>query len=152
MNDSMLKKPAVTPFVECPNCKRLIEYGAEKCPACREEIGGDYALVSAMVVVHNTQACSQANTIKTGDYAAFLSIFVALYAYALGAPGMFLVALATPFMALLVIGVWFYRFGKFHIGDDDYLKAKRDMRGSLKLWLALLFVELVAFVYMLQTS
>jgi RNA polymerase subunit RPABC4/transcription elongation factor Spt4 len=148
----MLKRPAVTPFVECPNCKRLIEYSAEVCPACREEIAGDYALVSAMVVVHNTQACSQANTIKTGDYAAFVSVFAALYAYALDAHGLFLIAIATPLSFLLINGVWFYRFGKFQIGDEDYLKAKRDMYASLKLWSALLFAESLAFVYMLKTS
>jgi RNA polymerase subunit RPABC4/transcription elongation factor Spt4 len=152
MSDSMLKRPAVTPFVECPNCKRLIEYGAETCPACREEIGSDYALASAIVVVHNTQACSQANTIKTGDYAAFVSIFAALYGYASGAPGLFVSSIATPVIFLIVIGVWFYRFGRFQIGDDDYLKARRDMHASLKLWLALLSVELAALVYMLKTS
>lgn len=152
MSESMLKKPAVTPFVECPNCKRLIGYGVETCPACREEIGDEYALASAIVVVHNTQACSQANTIKTADYAALLSVFVALYGYVLGAPGLFVSAIATPCISLLVVGVWFYRFGKFPIGDDDYRKAERDMYASLKLWLALLFVESVAFVYMLKTS
>jgi len=62
MSESLLKKPAVVPFVECPNCKQLLEYGAENCPRCREEVGSDYALVSAAVVHHNTQACSLANS------------------------------------------------------------------------------------------
>src|SRR5688572_20240119 len=136
IDPSMVKRPAVTPFVECPNCERLIEYGVERCPACHEGISEDYARLSAMVVVHNTQACSQANSIKAGDYAALLSGLGALYAYASGRQSYFLIAIATPVAFLSVIGIWFYRFGRFQIGDDDYLKAKRDMRASLKLWFA----------------
>ncbi|HEX8455734.1 MAG TPA: hypothetical protein VF656_00290 [Pyrinomonadaceae bacterium] len=148
----MLNRPAVTPFVECPNCGRLIEYGVAHCPACREEISEDYAQLSASVVVHNTQACSLANTIKSGDYAAIVSGLAAFYAYAFSRHGYFLVAIATPVGFLLAIGLWFRRYGKFPIGDEDYLKAGRDMRASLKLWLALLFAQIVAFVYTLKSS
>jgi len=67
MSESLLKVPAVFPFVECPNCKELLEVGAPFCPRCREEISPVYGFVSAFIVHHNTQACSLANSISTFD-------------------------------------------------------------------------------------
>ena len=109
MSESMFKRPAIIPFVECPNCKQLLEYGAERCPRCQEEIDSQYALVSAVVVHHNTQAISLANTIKTGEPAALIIFFASLIGYFLGSPSMFIVNLITPVISLLAILVWFYR-------------------------------------------
>lgn len=151
MNLSMLKRPPVTPFVECPNCRRLLEYGLAHCPRCREEIKAEYALLSAAVVMHNTQACSMANTIKSGEPAAVLTLLPSAYAFAFGSPGLFIAATLTSHVALLVIGVWYYRYGRFRLGDEDYAKARRDVRASLKLWAALLAAQVVAAFYLMQT-
>ena len=148
----MFKAPAVHPFVECPNCKHLLEYGAEKCPRCREEIVSDYALLSAVIVYHNTQAVSLANTIKTAEPAAIISIGVSIYAYFLGIPAIFALTFLMPVLSLLVVLIWFFRFGRFKIGDEEYLKAKREMRSSLKLWLGLLIVQALVLIYMLKTA
>src|SRR5438270_2971410 len=139
MSESMLKKPAVVPFVECPNCKQLLEYGAERCPRCREEISSEYALISAVVVHHNTQACSLANSIKTFDPFVFIALVgsVAIYVlekYAFGSLVFFNFILTWPAIPLLAILVWFYRFGRFKVGDEEYARAKRDMRSSFMLW------------------
>ncbi|HEX8175526.1 MAG TPA: hypothetical protein VF543_10435 [Pyrinomonadaceae bacterium] len=147
----MFKAPDVHPFVECPNCKQLLEYGAEKCPRCREEIDSDYALLSAIIVHHNTQAVSLANTIKTAEPAAIISIGTTIYAYFLGMPALFALTFFLPILSLLIILIWFFRFGRFKIGDDEYLKAKREMRSSLKLWLGLLIVQVLLLLYMLKT-
>jgi RNA polymerase subunit RPABC4/transcription elongation factor Spt4 len=152
MSESMFKSPPVVPFVECPNCKQLLEYGAEKCPRCREEIDADYALLSAVIVHHNTQAVSLANTIKTAEPAAIINIAVSIYVYFLGIPAIFSLSVLMPVLSLLVILIWFFRFGRFKIGDEDYLKAKRDMRSSFKLWLGLLIVQLLVLFYMLKTA
>lgn len=152
MTDSMFKAPAVHPFVECPNCKHLLEYGAGKCPRCREEIDSDYALLSAVIVHHNTQAVSLANTIKTAEPAAIISIGASIYSYFLGLPALFALSFLMPVISLLVILIWFFRFGRFKIGDDEYLKAKRDMKLSLKLWLGLLIVQMLVLLYMLKTA
>ena len=44
MKESIFSDPRVTPFVECPNCRRLLDYGVPRCPDCYEEIREDYAL------------------------------------------------------------------------------------------------------------
>lgn len=151
MTDSMFKAPAVHPFVECPNCKQLLEFGAEECPRCREEIDIDYALHSAAVVHLNTQAVSSANTIKTGEPAAAIIFFASLLSYSLGHPAIFIVNLVTTTLSLSVILLWFYRYGRFKIGDEDYEGAKKGMWASLKLWSALLFVQLLIILHMLKS-
>lgn len=151
MRETMFTRPAVIPFVECPNCKSLIEFGAEQCSRCREEIDENYALLSAAVVQFNTQACTSANTIKTAEPAIVISIISATWSYFIEIPALFILALATPILFLSTILVWFFRYGRFKIGDEDFLKAKRDMSASLKLWMGLLIVELLVFFYMLKT-
>lgn len=143
----------VTPFVECPNCCRLLEYGTEKCPQCYETIEEDYALLSAAIVVHNTQACSFANHVKHLDPAAFIVLAASAYAYVIDAyvsdlpiPIMMLLALAMPMVSLLAVLLWFFKFGQFAIGDEEYIRAKRDMQESLKMWVAILVVQFIALV------
>lgn len=147
MSDSLLKKPAVVPFVECPNCRRLVEYGSEWCPRCREEIRPEYAAISAAVVHYNTQACSLANSVKGLDPFVFITLLCSAFAYAidryaLGSLGIFYVALAQPLVPLLVILVWFYRFGAVGFGDDEFVRAKKEMRASFMMWLAVLLAQL----------
>ena len=144
----MFKRPAVVPLVECPSCKQLLEYGVEYCSRCREKIDSDYALISAVVVHHNTQACSLANTIKGADSFVIIAligtplIFV-IDIYAFGSLTIFPLILIWPVIPLLTIIVWFYRFGRFKLGDEEYGQAKRDMRSSLLLWGAILAVQLI---------
>lgn len=148
MSESLLKTPAVHPFVECPNCEQLLEYGAEACPRCREEIDAAYALVSAVVVHHNTQACSLANSIRDSDSFVWIALAGSLLIYAIdmhvfGSLALFHIILMWPAVPLLVILVWFYRFGRFEIGDEEYVRARRDVWSSLLLWLAVLGVQLI---------
>jgi hypothetical protein len=105
-------------------------------------------LISAIVVQHNTQACSVANSISGFDAFVPLAlggsmvIFVIDF-YGSGSPTLFPLILIWPTVPLIVIAVWFFRFGRFRIGDDEFLKARREMRKSLLLWLAILVVQAV---------
>ena len=156
MRESPLRPP-VHPFVECPNCRQLVEFGAELCSRCREPIDRDYGLASAIVVHHNTQACTVANTISGFD--AFIplaligSIFIFLIDfYVSGRPTIFLFLPIWPLIPLLIIVGWFFRFGRFKIGDDEFLKARREMRNSLLFWLVVLGVQILTIaVWRLRT-
>jgi RNA polymerase subunit RPABC4/transcription elongation factor Spt4 len=152
MNISMLKRSAVTPFVECPNCERLVEFGTEMCPDCREEIGDEYAAVSAAIIFHNTQACSSANTIKSGDPGALIILGASAYAFFISAPALFITCAASPVLFLIVISIWFFRFGGFQYGDEEFVRARNDMKASLKLWAALLAVQALALLHLLDAS
>ena len=147
MSESPLRPP-VHPFVECPNCRQLVEFGAEKCSRCLEPIDSQYAVVSAVIVHHNTQACTVANAISGFD--AFIPlaligsivIFV-IDLYVSGRPTLFLFLPTWPLIPLLVIIGWFFRFGRFKIGDDEFLKAKREMRSSFLFWTVVLIVQIL---------
>ena len=152
MNHPLLKRPAVAPLVECPNCKRLVEFGAEMCPDCREEIGDEYAAASAAIIFHNTQACGTANTIKSGDAGAVLILCVSAYAFLGSALWLFIACALTPALTLTAISFWFFRFGGFQFGDEEFVRARSDIKASLKLWAALLAVQLLALLYLLDPS
>jgi len=148
MSESPLNPP-VHPFVECPNCRELVEFGAECCSRCREPIDPAYGLASAIIVHHNTQACTVANTFSGFD--AFIPLaligsvvifLIDLYVY--GRPTIFLFLPIWPLMPLLIIVGWFFRFGRFKIGDAEFLQARREMRSSLLFWLVVLLVQILA--------
>ncbi len=156
MRESLLKNPPVSPFVECPNCKELLEWEAKLCPRCREEIDPEYANVSAALVYYNTQACSLANSISTFD--AFIPVAlilgIGIYAidwYTFGTLRISLAILFWPIMPLLAITLWFIRFGRFNLGDEEFLKAHREMKRSFAFWLALLIVQLLLVLIALRT-
>ena len=154
MRNSIFEDPPATPFAECPNCRRLLQIGVSRCPDCYEPIEDDYAGVSGAVVLLNTKGCAMANTIKTMDAVAPLSIGVAAISYVSDLPSGFLISSVTyPLVAIIAIGVWFGRFGWFSLGDEDFAKAKHSMRVRLLWWLGLAtalfgFVYLVFFVSM----
>ena len=144
--DAPFTNPRVTPFIKCSCCARLIECHSAFCPYCREEIDSRYAELSRLVVVYQTAAVSSANTIKTAELGAAL-IFVASFIGFWFTPSLIIANLLTPIISVVAVGVWFYRFGRFRLNDDEYLKAWRDMRKSLTLWLALIGVQILAVIY-----
>ena len=152
MNDSLFATPPVTPFVECPNCKRLIEYGSKHCPACLEEIDAEYALASAVTVIQNTRACSLANTIKTAEPGAVIVFLASLFGAYVAGPSLVIASLLTPILGVAAPMCWFIRFGSFTLGDEEFEKAKQDMRNSLKLWSVLLAVLLLLITYLLKSG
>lgn len=64
--------------------------------------------------------------------------------------GLVIINLLTPLISIAAIVVWFRRFGRFKAGDAEYEKAKRDMRNSLKFWIALLAVQSLVLVYLFR--
>lgn len=148
LKEEVLYGPAVFPFAECPNCKQLLEMNATACPRCREEIDPDYALVSAVVVHHNTQACSIANTISGFDAFIPIALIGSLFIWGgelltSGRPRISFGLLIWPAIPLLAIMIWYKRFGRFRIGDEEYLAARRDMRRSFIFWLTLLVLQIL---------
>jgi len=148
MIGSLLKPPPVVPFVECPNCKQLMDVAREICPRCCEEISPEYALVSASVVYHNTQACSLANTITSFNAFMPLALIASVGIYLIdwyvsGTPRISLGLLFYSMVPILAILLWYVRYGRFQIGDEEYLRARRELKQSVALWFALLAVQLL---------
>lgn len=150
--ESLFTNPAVTPFVECPGCQRLIGCETKMCPHCREEIDPEYARASRAVIIYNTAACGSANTIKTAEYGALIVFVATLIGIWAVTPALAIVNLLTPVISVAAIVVWFRRFGWIKFGDAEFEKAKRDMRISLGLWMVLLVVQVLAIVYFVKVQ
>lgn len=138
-----------TPFVECPNCKKLAKVGIKRCRECYEEIPEAYALSSAVTVVFNTVACDVANNLTIFDkFAVFVVLLGIVFYYfditSYGAPAIFYLMGFVIVQPLLLAILWFYRFGTFPLGDAEYLTAKRRMRRTLTLWLAISAAYIIA--------
>lgn len=138
--------PPITPFVECPNCRKLLEVGVTQCPECREPISPDYAARSAFTVVLNTAACRVAKDIRDRSRIMALivvgeSIFLFLLDRRIFVPLFWLTVVPTT-MQLLMIGTWFQKFGRFPLGDSDYVRAAATVRWSAMVWTAILILQL----------
>jgi hypothetical protein len=113
----------------------LLRYSTARCPDCFEEILAGYAVASAALVTMNTRACATANTIKSMDPIALLVLTIVTFerfALPLSVP---FILLSGPTWPLLALVVWFIRFGRLPSGDDDYLRARRQMQLRLVGWL-----------------
>jgi hypothetical protein len=133
----------VTPFAECPNCGRFLSLRVERCPDCHELIDEGHAFYSALHLAVITQACGFANTIKYVDLVAVMALATSAYVYILNERWLFLFTPLMSVVPLFFVVLWFSRFGRLKLAEDDFLKAKREMRASLCLWLGLLTVQLV---------
>jgi hypothetical protein len=143
-----------TPFVECPNCVRLVRVGVRRCPDCYEEIPEPYALASAITVVTNTIACDVAASLRSFDAFAVVAVILSVLfylasAYVFDSPVFNIVILIWPIQPLILIILWFYRFGKLAPSDKEYLQARQRMKGSLILWLTILAVQSLALAVLL---
>jgi hypothetical protein len=98
-----------------------------------------YAFYSALHV-----AGSFANSIKYVDLIAILVLATTVYLYILNELWLFALALFMSAVPLFFIVLWFSRFGRFKFAEDDFQKAKGEMRNSLVLWLAIFLVQVIA--------
>lgn len=151
MRDFISNNPPVVPFVECPNCRELMEPDVSQCPRCREEIDPEYAFVSAVVVHHNTQAISVAKTISTLDAFIPLALIGTFLIYAIdwysaSRPRIPTGLLFWPAIPLFAIIHWYFRYGRFQAGDDEYLEARREMRRSFMFWFVFLIVDVLLLI------
>jgi len=144
--DAPFTNPRVTPFIDCPSCRRLIGCNSAFCPHCREEIDPRHAKISKLLVVYQTAAVSSANTIKSAELGAAIVMAASLIGFWI-VPSILIVNLLTPLISIAAVGVWFYRFGRFRLDDDEYRSAWRDMRKSLTIWLVLICVQILAVIY-----
>jgi len=138
-----------TPFIECPNCRKFSRVGTKRCPECYEEIDENYALSSATTIVVNTVACDVANYIRSYNPYAVIVVICGAFVYVsdvwlAGAPRMSYLMLPGPLVSLTTTLLWFYRFGKFQYGDEEFQAAKRHMHRSLTIWLAIIAAQIIA--------
>jgi hypothetical protein len=150
----LLSEPMIEPFVQCPNCGRTLRPGVESCPECSQVITAEYARSNVVAVMLRSQACDMKNEVTTFDPAAVILFILTAVAFAWVASGRelslsFPVLVLISAVLLLSVLVWFYRYGRLADDDDEYLRAKREMKRRLTLWLTLLAVQLITTAFWL---
>jgi RNA polymerase subunit RPABC4/transcription elongation factor Spt4 len=154
---SVFSKPAIHENFFCPHCHRLLAYGTQRCKYCHEEIDEEYARVNAYIHFQLTQASSQANTIGTLDPAVIFFAIASLCMRWLKLefygeiPRLWTVfeIIFSLFwlLPLVAIIVWFYRYRRWRIIDEDEYQSKRkSMRLSFRMWLAAYVFQVVLLV------
>ena len=148
----MSELSSLTPFAECPNCRKLLEIECEFCPECREPISKDYAIASAAMVLVNTAACNSATDVKDATRVGIvLTLGVSAYLYLMTFGGFALqdyFVVAPVLAAVQVSGpaIWFLRFGSFGFGDSRYIRSRQEMKTSLRLSFGIFVVQAAIFV------
>jgi hypothetical protein len=144
---SIFSKPAIHENFSCPNCRRLLPSGTKRCKYCLEEIDDDYANLNAFLHFQLTQAISHANIIATFDPAIVFFVIASLclrwlklefYSdiphLSIALEIVFGLVWLAPVVAIII---WFYRYGRWRIIDEEeYQSKRRSMKLSLRMWLA----------------
>ena len=150
-SSSLFGKSRVTPFVECPNCLKLLEVEVTQCPECRELISREYALKSSLVVAFNTEACGSAAAIR--DRNPFMILVIAgsvlLYVwdlYYFERLLLFKSTLVWSGLAALAPWHWLRRFGRFPLGDEKFERSITEMKRSLVKWVTILAVQVIVLI------
>ncbi len=144
MSQDFFTEPPVTALIECPRCKEKIFYESEKCRFCNEAIDEDYALQSAIYLGVITQACSLANTIRTGKIGLLLILPSGLIAYFLDAKLLFLHSvLFVSILYSAAIIRWNYRYGDLEFPEDEFIQTQKEMRRYLHLCLGFITAEIL---------
>lgn len=148
MLDKDFHDPAVTAFAKCYTCGASVRYGLARCPRCEIELDQERLLPSAFNHYVITQAVSAANSIRTYDFAVYFSIGASLIQlFSDTHPLLGTVASVAWLGALGLIIYWFVQHGRWDSDDEDYLRARAEMKKSFLLWLAANFFNLaVIFV------
>jgi hypothetical protein len=141
----------ITPFVECPNCRKLLEIEVTQCPECRELVSREYAATSSLVVAFNTAACATAASIRDRNPFMILVVIgsVLFYVFDLYMYGRLLFFKSTLIWSALAATqpfFWLRRFGKFPLGDDKFVKAVAEMKRSVSLWATIIAAQMVALL------
>ena len=147
MPDSFYKAPDVSELFACPNCKRLLSVALDQCPHCRELIDEKQKLIGTAVHVTVTQACSLANTISTGDPIVILLLGLTAISFLFDFTWLAGITIITGVMVLAAIVRWRRLYGWLPVEDPDLVAAKREMKKSLRLWIAFVCLEVVIIAY-----
>ena len=130
--------------------------GAKYCPHCESEIDQECAKKEAAAYTAVTKAIQSGGKITNRDLVVLLFVTYtfcmrwfgreAFYDAPRGwlwAEVIFAIGWLIPIIAIMR---WFYLHGRLTTEDEEYLKAKRDVKWSLRLWIAVQAFHLLLVV------
>lgn len=137
-----------TRFVECPNCRKLLQVGTETCPECREEIDEGYTLRNSLTRVLAAQAVDSAESVAGTRFIVPLVAAASAGAFWLSRdrallPLFYFTLLPSAACVLWPLG-WTRRYGWLPLKDEDFPGGGRKVKAALVAWLGLLAGQILA--------
>ncbi|HEX8651575.1 MAG TPA: hypothetical protein VF708_12105 [Pyrinomonadaceae bacterium] len=133
----------ITLTIICPTCGETLIYGVKECRFCRAPIDQEYAEKNVISCALATEASKSAGVIRS--FRTLLYILLAMTVFAFFADPPFLeIILFVSILNLIGPIRWLRKYGGITLNNDDVLKAQKDMRVELYLWLSAIIMEAVA--------
>lgn len=134
----MLRQPQTFP---CPSCREIINDSMTQCRYCSVPVDPRAAAEAAETQSRVNQACSDASYLKTA--ALVMWVFLGL-SFVPFVPLVLWAFFVTFFVVIGMVVRWQLKFNDIKTEDPDYPRARRSKNLALLLWLAALFVFLLA--------
>ena len=136
----------ITPCFRCYYCRAILKLGAKYCLFCLNDIDQERARKEAAVYVTVTKAIQSAFAITNRDLVVLVFIVYTFWMRWSGREGFYDVprgwlwaeVIFAVFWLIPIVAIirWFYLHGKLTTEDEEYLSAKKEVRRSLRLWIA----------------
>jgi predicted RNA-binding Zn-ribbon protein involved in translation (DUF1610 family) len=128
-------QPKILP---CPTCGEMIYSNVTTCRFCSAPLDMQAAEAAASNQQEVNNACNQAKWIRHMAVTMWVLLGVSLVLTA-GQAG----ALAFFFIIPALLIYWQIKYGRLKTADPDYLKARRDRRLALFIWLPAALIEVL---------
>ena len=152
----MLFNREITPCFRCYYCREVVALGAISCPHCDNEIDQQRAKKEAAAFAVITKAIQSAGAITNRDLVVLLFITYTFWMRWSGREAFFdiprgwllveLIFAAGWLIPVIAITRWFYKYGRQTTDDEEYLAAKKEVKSSLRLWIAVHVFHLLLVV------
>lgn len=124
----------------CPSCTEIIDAEATCCRYCAAVIDPQTAHAAAEVQDKVNQACSDASYIKITALAMWSFLIASLIPFL---PLVYFGFLFTTVATIVMTIRWQLRFGNLVTYDPDFVRAERNRKTALLLWVAALPIGFV---------
>ena len=141
--DSFVVQP-ITHTIVCPSCGETLLFGVSQCRFCRTTIDDTYAQRSARSQAVVTHAVKSANIIRA--LRNLLYVLLAMTAFAFFKDPPYLEILLLISVGNLIGPIRWLRKYRGVSDHPDVLKAAKDMRVELYLWLGTIVLQTTALL------
>jgi hypothetical protein len=142
--DTFLSQP-ITLTITCPSCGETLLYGDRECRFCHTVIDDDYASESVVSRAHLTQASRSANIIRAFRNLVYIVLALAVLGLFTRDPSLVTTALIISVLNLIGPIRWLKKYGGMTLADTDVIRAQKDMRLELYLWVGAILAEGIAW-------
>lgn len=141
--DSFIVQP-ITNTIICPSCGETLLFGVNQCRFCQETIDQTYAEQSVRSQAVVTHAVKSANIIRALRNLLYVLIAMTVFAFFKDPPYLEILLLISVGNLIGPIR-WLRKYRRLS-DHPDVLRAEKDMRIELYLWLGAIVLQAIALL------